>query len=159
MKDSYTAHANRDFCSADFSKQFLHGKRKGGETETVDRSHATVSRVTLNGGGKSEFAVPDCTKDALTLLYYARRELGQGRVPAASKVFFGSGYEVKMVYTGAMDIPVAGKPVTTDHLNIGVKGPASEFTFEIFYARDPARTPLLIKIPVSVGTISLELVR
>jgi hypothetical protein len=40
-----------------------------------------------------------------------------------------------------------------------VKGPASEFSFEIFYARDAARTPLLIKIPVSIGTVSLEMVR
>jgi hypothetical protein len=85
--------------------------------------------------------------------------MGQGRVPAATRVFFGAGYDAKMVYTGAMDIPVAGKPVTTDHVNVSVKGPASDFTFEIFYARDPARTPLLIKIPVSVGTVSLELVR
>ena len=64
-----------------------------------------------------------------------------------------------MVYTGAMDIPVAGKPTVTDHLDVSVKGPASDFKFEIFYARDAARTPLLIKIPVSIGTVSLELVR
>jgi hypothetical protein len=29
----------------------------------------------------------------------------------------------------------------------------------MFYARDAARTPLLVKIPVSVGTVTLELVR
>jgi hypothetical protein len=80
-------------------------------------------------------------------------------VPPAGKVFFGSGYEVKMDYTGAQDIPVAGKPVVTDHLNVSVKGPASDFSFEIFYARDPQRTPLLIKIPLSIGTVTLELVR
>jgi hypothetical protein len=85
--------------------------------------------------------------------------MGQGRVAPAGKNFFGSGYEVKMVYTGAMDIPVAGKPVVTDHVNVSVKGPASDFTFEMFYARDAARTPLLVKIPVSVGTVTLELVR
>jgi len=47
----------------------------------------------------------------------------------------------------------------TDHLNVSVKGPASDFSFEIFYARDPQRTPLLIKIPLSIGTVTLELVR
>jgi len=66
---------------------------------------------------------------------------------------------VKMDYTGAQDVPVKGKPVVTDHVNVSVKGPASDFSFEIFYARDAARTPLLIKIPVSIGTVSLELVR
>ena len=95
----------------------------------------------------------------MTFQYFARREMGQGRVPPAGQVFFGSAYDVKMVYTGAMDIPVAGKTVVTDHLNVSVKGPASDFTFEIFYARDAARTPLLLKIPVSIGTVSLELVR
>jgi hypothetical protein len=29
----------------------------------------------------------------------------------------------------------------------------------MFFARDAARTPLLVKIPVAVGTISLELAR
>ncbi len=52
------------------------------------------------GGGKSEFAIPTCGRDALTFQYFARREMGQGRVPPAGKVFFGSGYEVKTVYTG-----------------------------------------------------------
>ena len=58
-----------------------------------------------------------------------------------------------MEYTGAQDIPVAEKPAVTDHVDVTVKGPAADFTFEIFFARDAARTPLLIKIPLSVGTV------
>jgi hypothetical protein len=54
---------------------------------------------------------------------------------------------------------VAGKPKTTDRLEVSVKGPASEFKVEVYYDRDAARTPLLIKIPVPIGTVSLELVR
>jgi len=46
-----------------------------------------------------------------------------------------------------------------DHLVFSVKGPKSEFSVEVFYARDAARTPLLIKIPQAVGTLSMELVR
>src|SRR5690348_14037467 len=30
VKDSYRAHAGPDFCSTDFSRQFVHGARKGG---------------------------------------------------------------------------------------------------------------------------------
>ena len=61
-------------------------------------------------------------------------------MPPAGKVFFGSGYQVKMVYTGAQDVPVAGKPVVTDHLNVSVKGPASEFTLRFSTrAMRPAR--------------------
>ena len=79
-------------------------------------------------------------------------------MPPAETVFFGSGYSARMGWTGAQTIPVAGKPVVTDQLVAHVKGPSANFSFEIFYARDAARTPLLIKIPVTVGTISLELV-
>ena len=131
------------------------------EKTEFDQQYNRARRRTLvpAGGGKSEFDIPDCARDALSFQYFARREMGQGRVPPAGKVFFGSIYEVKMVYTGAIDVPVAGKPVVTDHVNVSVKGPASDFTFEIFYARDAARTPLLVKIPVTAGTVSLELVR
>jgi hypothetical protein len=144
-----------------------HGSKKVTEQTDFDQKTNIASRRTLvpatadkpAGGGTSDLQLPTCARDALTFQYFARREMGQGRVPPAGRIFFGSGYDVKMVYTGAIDIPVAGKPATTDHVNVSVKGPASDFTFEIFYARDAARTPLLIKIPVSVGTVALELVR
>jgi hypothetical protein len=159
VKDSYTAHANADFCSSDFSRQFLHGARKGGETETIDRSHETVSRVTLNGGGTSEFAIPDCIKDALTLLFYTRREMGQGRVPPAQQMLFGGLYQVTLDYAGAPMIKVADKQVQSDELVCSLKGASSILQFEIYFARDPARTPLLVSVPLAVGKFSLELVR
>ena len=56
-------------------------------------------------------------------------------------------------------ITVGDKQTVTDHLVAHAKGPSSDFAFEVFYARDPARTPLLIKIPVAIGTITLELAR
>jgi hypothetical protein len=156
-----------DLCSATLERLISHGSKKVTEKTEFDQKNNVAQRQTLvpatadkpAGGGKSELQIPTCGRDALTFQYFTRREMGQGRVPPAGRVFFGSGYDVKLVYTGAIDIPVAGKPVTTDHLNVSVKGPASDFTIEIFYARDAARTPLLIKIPVSIGTVSLELVR
>jgi hypothetical protein len=161
VADVYKSTAGADLCSATLRREISHGSKKVTEKTEFDQKQNRALRQTLvpAGGGQSEFDIPTCGRDALAFQYFARREMGQGRVPPAGKVFFGSAYEVKMVYTGAQDIPVAGKPVVTDHLNVSVKGPASDFTFEIFYARDAARTPLLIKIPVSVGTVTLELVR
>jgi len=162
ISDTYKASASGvDFCSSTLQREISHGTKAVIEKTEFDQAGNRAQRQTLvpAGGGKSEFDLPTCGRDALTFLYLARREVGQGRVPPAGKVFFGSGYEVKMVYTGAQDIPVAGKPVVTDHINVSVKGPASDFTFEIFYARDAARTPLLVRVPVSVGTVTLELVR
>jgi hypothetical protein len=159
VKDSYSSEANADFCGLEFSRQFSHGSRKGGEKETIDRSHETVSRITSRDGGKSEFAVPDCVKDALTLVFYARRELGQGRVPPAQQVLFGGLYQVRLDYGGAQTIKVADKPVQSDKVVCSLKGPASAVEFEIYFDRDPARTPLLVKVPLSMGRFSMELVR
>jgi hypothetical protein len=75
-------------------------------------------------------------------------------------VYFGAAYTVQPSYTGAQNITLSDKKTeVTDHLVFAVKGPKSEFSVEVFYARDAARTPLLIKIPQAVGTLSLELVR
>jgi hypothetical protein len=162
IADKYNSTAaGGDLCSSTLQRDISHGSKKVTEKTEFDQKANRAQRTTLfpDGGGTSEFSLPTCARDALTYQYLARREMGQGRMPPAGKVFFGSGYDVRMVYTGAQDIPVAGKPVVSDHVNVSVKGPASEFTLEIFYARDAARTPLLIKIPVTVGTVSLELVR
>jgi hypothetical protein len=49
--------------------------------------------------------------------------------------------------------------VVTDKVVSNVKGPASTVEFEMYFARDPARTPLLVKLPLPIGSISMELVR
>jgi hypothetical protein len=101
-----------------------------------------------------------CGRDAVSFLYFSRKELGQGRVPPPQVVYLGSPYTVTQSYTGAQNITLADKkPEVTDHLVYTVKGPRSEFSVEVYYARDAARTPLLVKIPLSVGTLSMELVR
>lgn len=110
-----------------------------------------------SNGGDSSFDIGACARDALTYVYYGRRELGQGRVPQAQTVYFGAGYSVKMDYTGPQNIQYLNKSTVTDHLNATVQGPRSSFSFEIFYARDAARTPLKIRIPLPVGAISVDL--
>jgi len=161
IADKYAASATKDLCSTSLQRTMSHGSRKVTEKTEFDAQANQAHRQTLLplGGGKSDIPISTCGRDALTYLYYARREMGQGRMPAAGKVLFGSAYDVKVVYTGAMDITVNAKPVTTDHVNVSVKGPASDISLEIFYARDAARTPLLVKIPLTVGAVSLELVR
>ena len=160
IKDLYSSHTNADFCSTDFTRQFEHGSHKGREEETIERSQESVTRTTIGGGGgKSEFPVSDCMKDALTMIYYTRREMGQGHVPPSQQILMGGLYTVRLTYTGAPTIQSDGKPVLTDEVICGVKGPASTFDFEMYFARDPARTPLLVKVPLPVGSISMELAR
>jgi hypothetical protein len=119
-----------------------------------------VTRKTIpNGGGQSEFSIPDCVKDGLTMLFYARRELGQGRVPAGQQILFGGLYDLSLTYAGEQTVQVGGKAAVSDKVIGSVKGPSSTETFEMYFARDPARTPLLVKVPFAVGRFSMELVR
>jgi hypothetical protein len=62
-------------------------------------------------------------------------------------------------YTGAQTVRVNEKAVQADGTVVYAKGPASTFSFELFFARDPVRTPLLVRIPLSMGTFLMELVR
>jgi len=161
IADRYSSLMGTDYCSMELSRTLSRGKKKNTEKTTFDQKRGKATRQTLfpEGGGKTDLDIPTCGRDALAFLYFARKELGQGRMPAPGKLYFGGEYSVRMEYTGAMEIPVAGKKTTTDHVNVSIKGPASSVTFEMFFARDAARTPLLVKIPVSVGTLSLELAR
>jgi hypothetical protein len=161
IHDVYSSHSTSDYCSAEFSKKFEHGQRKTSEKEAIDRSHGTAVRTTLiiPGAGKSEFSVPDCIKDGLTMLMYTRKEMGQGRVPAAQRILFGSMYDAQFTYTGPVTVEDAGKPVTADRLLCSLKGPKSNLEIEILFARDAARTPLQMRLPLAVGSFSLELVR
>ena len=40
-----------------------------------------------------------------------------------------------------------------------VKGPSSEISFEVFFLKDQARTPALVRVPLALGKFTMELVR
>lgn len=156
--------AGFDLCSTEFERDLAHGPRHTRDKTEFDLQRHTARRTTLlpEGGGKTDLETSTCPRDALDFVYLARREMGQGRVAQAQSVYFGATYSVRLQYTGSQDLPSSApgaKPATTDHVVVYVKGPQSDFNFEIFFARDPQRTPLSIRIPLSLGPVTLELVR
>ncbi len=157
VKDLYRSVASASFCTVSFNKNTAHGQHHAEEKEIVEAS-TEVTRTTAGGGGESHLVAPNCVKDALTLLFYARRELGQGRVLPAQTMLFGGLYPIKMEYAGEQTIKVNEKPTVTDKINCTVTG-ASEIKFEIYFARDAARTPLVVRVPFAAGTFSMELIR
>ena len=157
VNDHYHSSASRDFCSSSFERTSTHGARKTREKEII--SDGQVTRQTENGGGKSDIRVSPCVKDALTFLFFTRRELGQGRVPPVQQIVYGPLYTARLDYVGAPVIQVAGKPEQSDMLICTMTGPASTIKFEMYFARDAARTPLLIKVPLQMGSFAMELVR
>ncbi|MCC6586162.1 MAG: DUF3108 domain-containing protein [Bryobacterales bacterium] len=158
IRDEYKSTVGSNYCSVTFIKDSTHGLRKSAETSEFDASRRVVVRKT-NKGGQSETATPACAKDALAFLYFVREELKQGRMPAAQPVFFGAAYQLRMQYGGTEAVTVGNQREQCDRLSVSVKGAASEHGFEILFARDQARTPVQVRVPFSMGTFRMELIR
>jgi hypothetical protein len=160
ITDHYESESTSDFCSTHFEKDFKHGARTNEEATTFDLANDTATRQTkTNGGGKSDLSTPHCAKDALAFLYFLRNELANGRLPQQQVVFFGAPYNVRLDYGGARQIRVGGVMTNTDRITAALHGPSSDLTIEIFFTQDAARTPVLVRVPVSVGTLTAELMK
>ena len=159
IKDHYKSSANATFCSAELEKSVAHGSRKSEEKIVFDQQKNSATRETPHGGGKTEIQVPACARDPLTFIAFARRELAQGRVPPQQSVIFGAVYQVRMVVKGTQQVSVGGKRVDADQIQATVKGPASEFSVDLYFARDAGRTPVLARIPLPLGAFTVELMR
>jgi len=158
LDEKATAKSALGFCSASLEKEWTRGKRKGQETTTFDPTHLVAKRKT-KGGGESDISISQCGRDALTYFFFVRRELAAGRLPATQQVLYGAPYQSSLQYKGAQSIRVGDEMIQTDHLDAKIKGPASEFTLEMYFARDAVRTPLRVLIPTSLGKFSVELLR
>jgi hypothetical protein len=156
--DRYRSVSNAQLCSVEFEKDLTHGARKTREKTVFDYRAGKAIRTTTNGG-TSETSIPSCARDALNFLFYSRGELAQGRVPPAQAILFGALYQVRLDYTGSQVIKVNEAPTQVDRVGVALKGPSSDIQFEIFFAREAARTPVLVRVPFSMGTFSMELVR
>ena len=141
-----------------FEKDLTRGKRKSREKTAFDTGKGTATRSTT-GGGSSQLATGACPRDALAFLYFLRRELAQGRVPPAQTVYAGAAYQVRVEFKGTYPLKLGEAREEADLLLISVKGIKSDFSFELWMGRDPARTPLLVRAPLPVGALSMELVR
>jgi hypothetical protein len=156
--DQYRSLASASFCSAEFERDLARGKRKSRERTAFDAGSGTAQRTTV-GGGSSEIRTGACPRDALAFLYFLRRELAQGRVPPAQTVHAGAAYQVRVEFKGTYPLKVGEAREEADLLVVSVKGPKSDFSFELWTGRDAARTPLAVRAPLPVGALTLELVR
>lgn len=157
VKDEYRSSATPALCSLEFDKDLSHGNKRTHEKTTFDQARKVARRETLGGGGVSEIATGTCAMDGLTFLYYLRRELSRGRIPAPRTIFFGAAYQVRFQFTDTTRVRLHGKVVEADRLTASVKGPVSESTFLIEVARDTARTPVRITIPLAPGNFLMVL--
>jgi hypothetical protein len=158
LRDDYHSNATPDLCSIELDKTFTHGSKKADEKITFDQQNHTATRQTQSGGGKTDISISACAKDALTFMQFARSELAQGRLAPQQSVIFGAPYNVRVEYTGAQKIKYGDQTADADRILATIKGPTTDLTVEIFFARDATRTPLLARIPLTLGSFTVELI-
>jgi hypothetical protein len=158
LRESVSSKATAEFCSLELQKNGVRGKRTVDETTTFDQKNRTAKRETKKGG-KSELSIPSCAKDALTYLFFLRRELAAGRLPQAQSVYYGAAYQVRAQYVGTQSLRIAGEASESDRIALTIKGPVAEITIDMFFARDALRTPLLVQVPLAMGKFAMELAR
>ena len=159
VRDHYVSNAGPEICSAQLDKSVHHGSHKSEETITFDQSEHTITRETHPSGvgGKSDASVPSCARDALAYLQFVRQELAQGRLAPQQPVVLGSLYNVRLEFAGTESVKKFGKPVDADKIHATIKGPASDLAVDIYFAKDDARTPVLARLPLTLGTFTVEL--
>ena len=156
--DEYVAESDATLCSQQLNKDSLHGAKQTHEEISFDQKAQLARRESVGGGGISEFAIPPCARDALTALYALRSDLAAGRIPPPDDLVFGGLYGVVVTYAESRPIEVLGENRDADRLLVDITGPEASHHFEIFIGKDAARTPLLVKVPFSLGVFSLKLV-
>lgn len=154
--DRFNSTLDTKFCSLEFSRNTIHGAKKSKETTTFDLAAATAKRKT-DGGGSREFSTNACPHDALGFLFFARQELIAGRMPPAQTIYYGGPYDLQFELVGSETIPIGGTQTPSDKFRVSFKGPVAKSTFEVFFSKNAGRTPLLIRVPFTLGTFSMEL--
>jgi len=157
VSDRFRSDASATFCSAEFEKTTKHGSKHVDDKETFDPNSGTVTRG--SGDGQAEISANTCGKDALAFLYFVRQELSQGRVPPRQTVFFGAPYEIKLDSAGTESVKIGNAAVETDHLKASVTGPSSSINFDLYFLQDRPRTLAMVRVPLAMGTFSMELVK
>ncbi len=164
ITDHYTSiagsgSAGAEICSAKLDKTVHRGSHRSEETVTFDQEQHSVNRETHPSGigGTSDISAPACARDALAFLQFVRQELAQGRLAPQGPVILGAAYNVRLEFAGTEQIKKLGQMVTADRIHATIKGPSSDLAVDIFFGKDDARTPLAARIPLALGTFSVEL--
>jgi hypothetical protein len=158
LSESAESRATTEFCSTLLYKRGARGKRKIDEKTEFDQKEMKATRTT-EGGGKSSISTQACAKDALTFLQFLRKELAAGRLPAQQKVYYGGAYTVSVKFVGTQKVTLGGEATEAEKITATIKGAVSDFTADVFFAKDSVRTPLMVQVPLKAGKLTLELVR
>lgn len=158
IDDAYVSRTDAETCSLEFEKHARHGAKRTHEFLRFGTN--AVERINLEAGGRERPGIVptrSCARDALAYLYYLRKDLAAGRVPPPSDIFFGAGYHLKLEYAQTRPLVWEAERRLVDEIRAVVRGPASQHAFSVYFGRDEARTPLLIRVELEGTPFTLRL--
>ena len=89
-----------------------------------------------------------------------RHELSQGRIPPHANDVSSARLTISgWISRARRRIQLGDKQVEADRVTASVKGPSSEISFEVFFLKDRSAHARLVRVPLALGTFSMELVR
>lgn len=157
IADRFHSVTGAGFCSVEFDRKISHGGKKTGEKTSFDYANHAAHRTSLDGAASDLPVSGKCAYDGLAFLYEVRRDLALGLPLPSGQIYFGPAYSIRLESMGQQTVTISRRTMAADRVAIHLKGPASTRDFEIFFARDPARIPVLARVPTNIGTVSLEL--
>lgn len=158
IDDVFLSRTDTKLCSSEFEKHIRHGHKRAHESLRFGR--LTLERTNLDsdqGGQPSVVPIPTCAQDALAFVYFLRRDLAAGRIPSARDIFFGAGYRVRLGYARTRWLTWNAERRLADEIRVNVRGPASQHSFSVYFGRDKARTPLLVRAEFDTGPFVMQL--
>jgi hypothetical protein len=154
VRDHYTSSTTAKLCTIQFERETQHGPKRANERIIVN-AEGKITRETLNGG-TTDLPTTACPHDALSLLAALRRDPNQ----LSQTVLFASGYPVRFEKSGPQTITLNDKPTPTDKFICILTLPKTgDYRLELFFLKDAAHTPALIRAPFVLGTFTMELIR
>ena len=158
IDDAFRSRTDSATCSIEFEKHARHGERRA--HESLRFRSGSLERINLEADaapGSGIVPTEECARDALAFLYFLRADLAAGRVPPASRVYFGAGYRLELELEETRRLVWDGERRLVDEIRAVIRGPASEHELSAFFDRDEARTPLIYRMEFDGTPFTMQL--
>ncbi len=156
FNSTFSAVAAREkLCSLQFHQKLEEGSQSSEEALEFDQAAHRVRRI--RGRDATTAPIPECARDPLTFLYYARSRLAAGEPVEPGSLHYGRESPAQLAPGRAGTVEVGGAPRPGEKFTLRFAARNRDRTLEIWFAPDATRIPLRFTIPTSLADFKAEL--
>ena len=147
----FSAVAARDgLCSRQFHQKIQEGSKTTEESLEFDQT-AFPDRNTTTA------AIPECARDPLTFLYYARSRMAAGQPVDWGSMHYGKQIALQLGPGESGVLSLGGTPWQGEKFLVRFPSRGGERVVEVWFSTDAARTPLQFTVPTTLADFKAEL--